>query len=114
MLILRKQRAQSVTEYIILLTFVMATLLVFQKYISRGISGRWKGTGDGLGQERLYDAWKTTACAFDSYSGQELGWYDQKCFESSCQDACFSIKKMQGQCGACILGCKTQICDTGG
>lgn len=89
-------------EFLALILFILATFLVFQKYIVRGLSGRWKDAGDALGQGRIYDPHKTLECAYytppqtllsdlipdtDGFyrPSREGFWYDRKWFEETCQ-----------------------------
>lgn len=51
------RRGQSILEYVILITIVIAALITMQVYIKRGVQGRWKSAVDDLGDQ--YDP-KTT------------------------------------------------------
>ena len=73
------KKGQSVIEYVTLIIFIAVAILVIQKYIVRGISGRWKSVGDTFGFERQYDPQKTYRCAFDfKYTNT---WYDENCYD---------------------------------
>jgi len=103
------RRAQSAIEFAALILFILAAFLVFQKYIARGLAGRWKGVGDILGQERIYDANSTIECEYHP----ELGWFDRICFETNCRGtsgAC-SVPTDPG-CESCISSnCRSTFCD---
>lgn len=98
------RRGQSVIEFAALIMFILTAFLVFQKYISRGLSGRWKGVGDALGQGRIYDPNYTIECEF--YPG--VGWYDRTCYENTCRS---STCPTPSQCTGCLSGCKSSFCD---
>ena len=110
---LRPKRAQSVIEYMTLMAFILMAFLVFQKYIARGLTGRWKGSGDALGAGHIYDPKKTTHCAFDFVYNSPGIWYDKECFDEECD--CSTIQVNCGsptcetrhdvKCEACIRGC---------
>lgn len=51
---LRKKRGQTVLDYTILIALVLASLLVFRRYIQKGINGRFKAAGDAIGHGRIY------------------------------------------------------------
>lgn len=50
---MKKNIAQSVVEYTIVITVVIGALLVMQTYMKRGLQGRWKSSVDELGD--MYD-----------------------------------------------------------
>jgi hypothetical protein len=109
---IRKKRAQSLVEYIALITFILAAFLVFQKYIARAFSGRWKTVGDSIGQGRIYDPVKTTECAYDFQFTNS--WYNVTCFEQDCD--CFSVRHTEDTnvptlCEQCITACNTSRCN---
>ncbi len=84
----KKQIGQSVMEYLVLTIFILGAFLVFQKYIVRAISGRWKMVGDSWGSGRVYDPQKTEECIFDYRFTDK--WYTQDCYDKSdcaCEDA---------------------------
>lgn len=76
----RLQQGFSTIEYLIVLTIIVGTMFVFKDYIVRGISGRWKSTGDQFGYGRQFHPTDTVECNFDYEFGQ--GWYDVTCFEN--------------------------------
>ena len=103
-----KKRAQSSIEYMIVIIFVIGAILVFQKYIARAISGRWKTVGDSFGSGRQFDPRRTTECGYDSK--YTLQWYDALCYEDRC-DMCWSplleLKDYSSECKSCIEGCES-------
>lgn len=111
----RKRRGQSVIEFAALLMFILAVFLVFQKYIVRGFSGRWKGVGDALGEGRIYDPKKTIECAYSKFFAEKDGrWYDRACFERECEDACLKSRERPGAaeaCDTCLADCGSEYCD---
>ena len=106
---IRKIQGQSFLEYLFLLTLILFTFLVFQKYITRGFSGRWKGSGDMIGAGRIYDRTLTTECAYDfEYT---LDWYLLSCYDSSnCDRDCKTIYGNVTACTSCISGCSVAPC----
>lgn len=101
------QKAQSATEYVFFLLIVLTILVFFQKYLVKGISGRFKTVGDSFAQGRLYDAdkEKTLECAFDVFTDSGL-WYDSRCFYESCGiSTCVSAGAKDDDCRACIQSC---------
>ncbi|MBI5150911.1 MAG: hypothetical protein HZA28_09130 [Candidatus Omnitrophica bacterium] len=104
----REKNGQSFLEYMALIMFILAAFVVFQKYLGRGFTGRWKATGEALGQGRIYDPRKTTECIFDP---QHTGlWYDQSCFESSGCD-CLTVRANVTTCDNCIQDCASTPCN---
>ena len=96
-------RGQASIEKMVLIVIIITVLVFFQKYILRGINGRWKMVGDGLGAGRLYDPQKTLACKFDYvYTNR---WYDEACYE---ERECYSRGGGRGQC---IRGCYEPKCE---
>lgn len=122
MLKLRKPIAprpgQALLEYMTLIVFILGAFLVMQKYIARGFAGRWKGIGDSLGQERLYDPDTTTSCAFD-YQYYNI-WYSVRAFEDNgCARSCYFDKELldddtredlEEACRICICASQSQAC----
>lgn len=102
------KQAQSLLEYMILVVLILGAFLVFQKYIARAFSGRWKTVGDALGQGRIYDPRKTTECIYDFQN--TYVWYEADCFESSGCD-CLSVRANATTCRDCILDC-VGICES--
>lgn len=85
--ILRRKKGQNTMEFMTVFVLIIGAFLVFGKYISRALNGRWKSTGDMWSHGRQYDPDLTKECSWDEQYGQ--GWYDRKCFETSsdCNDA---------------------------
>lgn len=52
---LKKKRASAAIEYMAMITFILAAFFIFQHYIVRGFSGRWKAVGDTFGHGKQYD-----------------------------------------------------------
>ena len=84
---MKHRKAQTVIEYMLLLTLLMAVFLVFQKYLVRGFSGRWKTVEEGIGSGRLYSPSSTIECKYDFVHVNR--WYNVDCYENSCD--CLSI-----------------------
>ncbi|MBN1870034.1 MAG: hypothetical protein JW847_05610 [Candidatus Omnitrophica bacterium] len=110
----RKNFGQSVMEFAALIIFILAVFIVFQKYIVRGFTGRWKSIGDGLGEGRIYDPKKTIECAaskfFDDWPNPI--WYNRTCFEKECEDECLRSTRESGACAGCLTGtCSSPYCD---
>lgn len=98
---------QSFVEYMALILFISIVFLVFQKYIARGFSGRWKTVGESLGQGRIYDPNRTMECIFDpQYTNL---WYDSDCFERSSCD-CLTAQATPATCRDCIQRCADPKC----
>jgi len=96
-------------EFLALVLFILAVFLVFQKYIVRGFSGRWKSVGDTLGGGQVYDPLLTKECAYDpQYTSS---WFDQICYENNCEDSCLRSTKTAAACTACITACHRPYCD---
>ena len=108
----KKRRGQSTIEFAALIMFLLAALIVFQKYIVRGFSGKWKNVGDSMGQGRIYDPNKTIECAAGAFfDGQTTYWYDQKCFELHCEQHCLWSTKTRAACETCMSStCATAYC----
>ena len=56
---LRKMRAQSFIEYLVLIILVVVGFTVMKNYLKRGFSGRWKQSVDDLGEQ--YDPAKVNS-----------------------------------------------------
>lgn len=52
---LSRQKAMAIIEYSLLIAIVVAALLGMQIYLKRGVSGKWKESGDVFGFGRQYD-----------------------------------------------------------
>ncbi len=85
-------------EYTLLIIFFLGSILLFQKYIVRTLSGRWKGVGDSMGQGRLYDPNFTIECGW-----RNGVWYDMACYRANCD--CKSVAANATTCEACIASC---------
>lgn len=59
MMLLKKNKAQSILEYAIMFACIAAALLVMQVYIKRGVQGKLRQAGDSFGQQ--YDPKNTTS-----------------------------------------------------
>ena len=92
-------RAVSVIEYTLLVTMLLLTFIVMQKYVVRAISGRWKQVGDSFGFGRQYDPKKTLECG---YSANGDFWYEIPLAES---------KKCLLTDAVCLGQCKNPRCD---
>jgi len=101
-----KKLGQAVIEYILLIALIASTFIIFQKYIARAFSGRWKGVGQSLTGGKYFDPQATYECVYD----QRLGvWYPEICFSQSCADLCRSQQNETnpGPCNSCIQTCAT-------
>jgi len=101
---LPNKRGQSVIEFTMLIMFILAAFFIFQKYIARGLAGRWKGVGDALGQGRIYDPNYTLEC---EYHPTRQKWFDRVCFEG-CRNNC-GLPVSPG-CSACVGSCVVPNC----
>lgn len=102
------RRGQSAIEFAALVIFVLFAFWVFQKYIARGLYGRWKGVGDAIGQGRIYDPNLTTECEF--YPG--VGWYDRICYENL-RDGygdCYTPSDCNQKHGGMLASCRSAKC----
>jgi hypothetical protein len=100
-----KKRGQSSLEFVALMVLLISAMIIFQKYMAQGVTGRLKGVGDSLGQGRIYDPNLTTACAFDIWFPSKDRWYEDKHFFNNCVPACLEVTKdltPGGTCDACI------------
>lgn len=100
---LRQSKAQAVLEYIALIIVIMGAFMLFQKYIVRGFSGRWKNVGDGLAEGRIFSPTKTDDCMFVVSAGE---WADRDCFNAYCPTACYSVSGIPENCLRCIHLCQ--------
>ena len=89
----QNNRAISVTEYLFFITLILLVIFSFQRYLSNGLNGMWKRTGDSYGLGRQYDPNTTIECAYDMTLNL---WYDVACLESF-------------RCGAGDGGCKEKV-----
>jgi len=113
MLIQRKKYGQSTMEFVALIVIILAAFVVFQKYIVRSISGRWKSTGDALGQGKIFDPHHTIECAASTFfPGNPVRWYNRICFEEQCIDDCLEVTKDAASCDNCLsVTCHAPQCD---
>ena len=74
-----KRRAVSTIEYTMMVVLLFAAIVVMQKYIFRGMSGRWRSVSDTFGYGRQYDPAKTTECIYDMTIND---WVGKGCFDS--------------------------------
>ncbi len=100
-------KGQSFIEYITMIIFILIALIVFQKYIARGIYGRWKAAGDSLSSGAgLYDLDKTLECEYDYVFTNT--WYNVACYDiNNCAKVCYGVSSSSAQCISCINGCHT-------
>ena len=85
----KKKIGQSLLELMFVLTFIMAVLLFFGKYIKRAIQGRWKNAGESFGHGMLYDRNNTLECGYNWEDGGF--WYDMTCYREDCEHLCSLI-----------------------
>jgi len=105
-----RRKAQSIMEFLALISFILAVFFIFQKYISRGFVGRMKATGDTWGYGRQYDPDITSNCR-TSLSSLDR-WIDTDCFEANdCHTACLGFESDDATCSACEDLCDTDICN---
>ncbi len=108
----RFAKGQGTLEYVVVLMFVLGAFLIFQKYVVRGFSGRWKAVGDSFGEGQIYDPNLTVECAVDTRYPND--WYDTKCFKQNCQTLCFGVNYAAdpAACQTCItVTCANTLCD---
>lgn len=80
----------STIEYIALVLFILGAFLVFQNYLVRGFSGRWKSLGDTFSHGKQYDprpygARGSGGGTLDCFWDQETGvWVSEDCFRQNC------------------------------
>ena len=108
-----QRNGQSILEFMLLTVFIIGAFIVMAPFITRGISGRWKATGDSMGSGRLYDPNKTLECRHD-FQFEANVWYNLDCFEETCD--CYSVIRADDRpyrdgCRDCILSCRTPMCD---
>jgi hypothetical protein len=104
----RQEKAQSVLEHMIVIIFVVGALFVFQKYIVKGMAGRFLLASDTFSHGRRYLPGETNRCAFDFVYGTH-NWYDRDCFEAQCD--CTSPAATTVTCQSCITTtCVNPMC----
>lgn len=114
------KRASAVIEYMALVVFILAAFMVFQQYILRGFSGRWKAVGDTFSHGRQYDpraygvqgaGGGTLECFHDRNSGR---WVSTRCFEQNCSSTgkpCHNLLDLSvAACQTCISTCIDADC----
>jgi len=106
----KKTKGQSVVEYMAMTVFILAAFIIIQKYVARGLTGRWKATGDSFGQGSLYDQ-TSIECAFFPVTNS---WYNVDCYEAHCIDGkCFGFLASDSRCRSCLQvnGCFIAECN---
>ena len=106
-------KAQAMFEYVMLMVFVLSAFLIFQKYIVRAMSGRWKEVGDAFSHGQSYDPNNTLECAtFGAVPDSEDArfpasgvWYEVSCFDDNCVTSCYHEPTNAPACNACIVAC---------
>lgn len=109
----RRKNGQATLEGIMVVVFVLTALFIFQKYILRAFSGRWRQTGETFSYGRQFDPEKTIECRFYENADRSIQiWYEAGCFETHCRDICFEEKMSSDACQNCISGhsCLTPQC----
>ncbi|MCR4337127.1 MAG: hypothetical protein NUV91_04900 [Candidatus Omnitrophica bacterium] len=108
-------RASSLAEYMALFLMIVAALYVIQSYVVRGISGRWKATGDTFGYGRQYDP---RPYGGHGEGGGTLGcrwvpelnfWVKDDCFRTARCD-CFNFSAQDQRCLGCAIACINLDC----
>ena len=80
------KRGTSAIEYVVMIIIIIGAMLLIQKYLLRGIAGKWRDVGDTWGYGRQFDPKKTTECLYDMTVNK---WILYGCFEA-CISACDS------------------------
>ena len=78
---LGKKKGVHTTEYILVIVVVLGAFVAFQKYIFRGIAGKWRGVGDSYGFGRQYDPKHTIECQYEEALTPGK-WYDVQCLDA--------------------------------
>jgi len=132
-------RAASGMEYIALVIFLLAAMLVFQRYIYRGFAGGWKKAGDTFGHGRQFDprpfgvaglGGGSLECYYD-YTHCQPGfgppctkahminaWIDKRCVETPTVARPYRCDctlpwrdpEYQMRCPQCLVGCINPAC----
>jgi len=112
-----------------LFIFLLTAMIVMEKYIGRGLAGRWKTMGDTFGQGRHYDPRPfglsgegngTLECYFDYTHCNPGGppcvkinaWINRACFDKKCR--CWlpeDAPEYDNDCLKCIKDCRTSMCN---
>lgn len=97
-----QRKAQSTIEIASLVIFVLTAMLIFQKYIARGMYGRWKSVGDAFGNGRLYDPILSVECGYDNWQNTN-SWFNQVCFDEDCGERdCVAETADDVNCVTCL------------
>ena len=106
----KRRFGQGALEGIILLTFVLTGFFIFQKYILRGMSSRWKVAGDSFGSGRQFDPNRTLECAYIENQNREVRiWYSNDCMKENCLEECYSMFQLgSDECNLCL---RTSACN---
>lgn len=99
----KNKYGQSVIEFTTLIILILTVFFIFQKYIVRGFTGRWKTVGDALGGGHIYDPKMSLECAYDPMYTNE--WYNAVCYEESCITDCLTVSATAAACEGCIRSC---------
>ena len=88
MKLLKIRNGSSIIEYMMIILFLSMAFFVFQHYIIRGFSGRWKMVGDSFGVGKQYDpkpyaAGGTLECQYyeNRLNPQVNYWVATRCYE---------------------------------
>ncbi len=111
------QKGFSTIEIVMVFTIILAVLIGFGGYIKRSLAGRWKNTGDALGQGRQYDPrgfgvagehGGTLDCFFDRSTGH---WVVEQCYQANNCDCTLitgtgvELPEYATECVACKQRC---------
>ncbi|MFA5059278.1 MAG: hypothetical protein WC676_01445 [Candidatus Omnitrophota bacterium] len=109
-----QKKAASTLEYVALIILMIGAILLMQKYILRGLAGRWKSASEVFSEGRQYDPQKTTECLWAQ--GEHEGWYSLQCYNAcydpihtSCVSGCEG--GLYNHYQACLNGCYDMFCD---
>ncbi len=112
------RRGAAAIEYMGLVMFVLVAIFLFQVYIVRGLSGRWKTGGDSVSFGRQYDPRPFGATGegggtLDCYYEERVGgWVDRDYVEKNCsctlppEDPDYT-----GDCLGCLAGAASMCPD---
>ena len=67
---MKKNRAQSTIEFVVLLIIVIGSFIAMQWYVKRGLQGRWKSAVDDLGDQ--YDPRLVNSLVTDTLSSNAI------------------------------------------
>ena len=96
-------------EAITVIVLIIGAMLVFQKYILRGINGRWRSIGESWSSGRLYDKNKTTECIYNQW-GTTNQWYLAQCFRDQCYLKCVGTTATSADCDSCLeTNCRANV-----